>query len=441
MAETGSTGDSTLSTGGISAGPAGVAVPAPARLPGHFVPTPVTPGVAIGLPIVEVPALVEPIGFDDPPAEIRPPEPTRRPIRRRFLPPAPQPTANRYDEQARNIRTRLPPPAAAPLEIESAGWSTSAPPRLPPAVENATLAEPPWRRWLRPLLAGGGVAVALALAIAVEVGGSVDWPDQLGTLLPQRSARTAVAANAAVPSAEAAQRAAEYSDRARAGNTEAQLALAILYAKGDGVAQDYATAATWFRRAAEKGLMRAQYDLGVLYERGRGVPLDPAQAVVWYRKAAEQNHPLAEYNLAVAYTKGEGIRRDPFEAAVWYHRAAAQGVVAAMINLAILYERGDGVDASTIDSYAWYRAAAKRGSAPASRRADELLQAFTSWDQTRAEAKMTDIAASIRDAVGERARARGAPAAASGDPGPILKSGIENGRSSPAAVTTATVNP
>jgi len=79
MAETGSTGDSTLSTSGISAGPAGVAVPTPARLPGHFVPTPVTPGVAIGLPIVEVPALVEPIGFDDPPAEIRPPEPTRRP--------------------------------------------------------------------------------------------------------------------------------------------------------------------------------------------------------------------------------------------------------------------------------------------------------------------------------------------------------------------------
>src|ERR1051326_4761996 len=124
------------------------------------------------------------------------------------------------------------------------------------------------------------------------------------------------------------------------------------------------------------------------------MPADPAQAVGWYRKAAEQNHALAQYNLAVAYTKGEGVPREPFEAAVWYHRAAAQGVVAAMVNLAILYERGEGVDTSTADAYGWYRAAARRGSGPAKRRADELLQAFSPWEQTRAEAKMTDTPAS-----------------------------------------------
>jgi TPR repeat protein len=238
------------------------------------------------------------------------------------------------------------------------------------------------------------------------------------------------------PPADApSQRVLQETERARAGDAEAQLSLAILYAKGDGVAQDYAAAAKWFRAAAERGLMRAQYDLGVLYERGRGVRLDHRQAVTWYRKAAEQNHPLAQYNLAVAYTKGQGVRQNFVEAAVWYHRAAAQGVVAAMVNLAILYERGEGVESSTVDAYSWYRAAARRGSQPAARRAEELLQAFSPLEQTRAEAKTLDINASIRDAIGEGARlaARKPPAAPPAQGGPVLKSGLDGGRISPRA--------
>ena len=172
-----------------------------------------------------------------------------------------------------------------------------------------------------------------------------------------------------------------------------------------------------------------------MYERGRGVPLDYNQAVIWYRKAAEQGHPLAQYNLAVAHTKGQGVRQNFFEAALWYHRAAAQGVVAAMVNLAILYERGEGIESSTVDAYAWYRAAARRGSQPAARRGQELLQAFSPLEQTRAQAKTLDINASIRDAIGESARltARKPAAAATneGDGGPVLKSGLESGRSSP----------
>src|SRR5207302_9732206 len=150
MAETGSTSDSILAASSVSAGPVGVAALTP-QVPGHFVPTPVTPGVAIGLPLVDVPALVEPIGFDDPPAEIRPPEPTRRPARRRFLPPAPQPAANGYDERARDTRTRLPPAALPRLEIGPGDRPTGAPPRLSPPAENAALAGPPRQRWRRAL--------------------------------------------------------------------------------------------------------------------------------------------------------------------------------------------------------------------------------------------------------------------------------------------------
>ncbi len=45
----------------------------------------------------------------------------------------------------------------------------------------------------------------------------------------------------------------------------------LRYFNGEGVPQDYSTAFTWIRRAAEQGLPEAQSTLGVLYEKGYGV--------------------------------------------------------------------------------------------------------------------------------------------------------------------------
>jgi uncharacterized protein len=42
------------------------------------------------------------------------------------------------------------------------------------------------------------------------------------------------------------------------------------------------------RPLAEQGVAPAQHDLGVMYANGQGVPQDYATAVSWYRKAAEQ---------------------------------------------------------------------------------------------------------------------------------------------------------
>ena len=38
--------------------------------------------------------------------------------------------------------------------------------------------------------------------------------------------------------------------------------LGLMYSQGKGVAQDYATAASWYRKAAEQGYASAQYNLG-----------------------------------------------------------------------------------------------------------------------------------------------------------------------------------
>jgi TPR repeat protein len=234
------------------------------------------------------------------------------------------------------------------------------------------------------------------------------------------AAEPAVATPAPAPS-EPERRLPDTLARAKDGNPDAQLEVAVHYAKGDGVAQDYETAANWFRAAADQGVARAQYDLGVLYERGRGVPIDLTQAYNWYRRAAENNFALGQFNLAVAYTKGQGTRPDYAQAATWYSRAAKQGIIPAMVNLAILYERGDGVELSLENAYAWYRAAARRGNQAAARRGEELLQSFTPAQQSRAEALASEAQGSIHDAVSERP----ATSVSGAGPAPTFKSALD----------------
>jgi hypothetical protein len=62
--------------------------------------------------------------------------------------------------------------------------------------------------------------------------------------------------------------------------------IGVMYEKGYGVAQNYAEAATWYVKAAEKDVAAAMYKLGKFYEKGYGVEENRAEAVNWYRKAA-----------------------------------------------------------------------------------------------------------------------------------------------------------
>ncbi|HZK89899.1 MAG TPA: hypothetical protein VFC56_07105 [Stellaceae bacterium] len=200
------------------------------------------------------------------------------------------------------------------------------------------------------------------------------------------------------PQSAAAVRAASYLARAKAGDATAQYDSGVLYATGDGLMQDYASAVSWFRAAAAQGNIDAEYNLGVLYERGLGVAADPTEALNWYRSAADQNHAGAQFNLAVAYADGRGAAQDFTAASRWYLRAARQGLVPAMVNLAILYERGDGVARSLIDAYAWYSAAANRGAADAKDRAGQLFQQFSDADKARAEALAAMLGAPLASA-------------------------------------------
>ncbi len=68
------------------------------------------------------------------------------------------------------------------------------------------------------------------------------------------------------------------------------------------------------RFKAEKGDAESQFDLGrALYRGDYGVAEDYAEAVKWYRKAAEQNKAKAQFNLGLCYAKGEGVAKDYVE--------------------------------------------------------------------------------------------------------------------------------
>jgi hypothetical protein len=195
----------------------------------------------------------------------------------------------------------------------------------------------------------------------------------------------------------ASDRLADLTMRAKAGETGAQYDLGVMFARGDGVAQDYAEAAAWFREAAINGNVAAQYDLAVLYEHGLGVPHNMNEALIWYHSAAARNYPSAEYNLAISYAQGQGTPQDMVSAARWYLRAAEQGVVAAMVNFAILCEGGHGTGKSPALAYAWYRAAGARGDAVAARRADTLYRLFSADDKKAADAAASTAEDSIHE--------------------------------------------
>ena len=113
-----------------------------------------------------------------------------------------------------------------------------------------------------------------------------------------------------------------YRRAAEQGHVYAQYFLGLLYRHGEGVPQDEEVAEKWlsiaadaapgqghtlkegeemlfrgYRHNAERGNAEAQYNLGVAYRKGEGVTQDDAEAAKWFRRAAEQGNSAAQRAL------------------------------------------------------------------------------------------------------------------------------------------------
>ena len=161
--------------------------------------------------------------------------------------------------------------------------------------------------------------------------------------------------------------------RARNGDTDAQIQLALRLADGRRGGADYAGAARWLRMAAASGVAEAQYDLGVLTERGLGVKKDDVEAAIQYLGAAAQGFAPAQYRIGLAYAEGRGVSQSYPDAVNWFERAARQGVHQAQLNLGALYLRGTGVPQDNVAAYAWFRLAEENGDRDAAEQRATLM--------------------------------------------------------------------
>ena len=150
-------------------------------------------------------------------------------------------------------------------------------------------------------------------------------------------------------------------EQAEQGNAAAQYNLGLMYAKGEGVEQDYKQAAKWFTRAAEQGSSETQCNLGRMYGEGQGMPRDYEQAVKWYTKAAEQGYAKAQDELGYMYALGEGIPQDAKQAVKWWTKAAEQGYAESQNILGCSYSNGQGVPQDDKQAVKWWTKAAEQG--------------------------------------------------------------------------------
>lgn len=218
---------------------------------------------------------------------------------------------------------------------------------------------------------------------------------------------------------------------AERGDPIAQVNLAGMYMRGEGIARDEYQARKWFGEAARQGDLLGQLNLGILYRLGRGGEADPIQARHWLSLAAERGNHIAHRELGLVYRslpattetlraavthfsfaaeQGDSIaqgalgamylfghtgantspgsvggmvnappgtplspqgNRDYEKALHWLSLAARQGEPIAQFNLGMMHLRGDGVVADPATGYLWLYQAAENGHPDAAVRLEE----------------------------------------------------------------------
>jgi len=149
------------------------------------------------------------------------------------------------------------------------------------------------------------------------------------------------------------------------------------------------------RAHAFHGNRNAQNKLGALYAYGEDVAQNYAEATRWFRRAADQDHPLAQYFLGLSYAEGKGVEKDFSAAADLYRRSAVQGYAPAQINLGVMYARGEALPADETEALAWFLLAAQSGQPEAAKFASTLERRLGPVRSTVARQRSETLAAEI----------------------------------------------
>ena len=189
------------------------------------------------------------------------------------------------------------------------------------------------------------VALALAITMMVPMVGYADFQKGMDALKAQDFI-TAIS---------------EFRLAAEQGNGHAQLYLGIMYGKGLGVVKDGEIASKWLQLAIDANAI-TPFQLGVMF----GTAKYHKEATKWYIYGAERGDVKAQTILGLSYANGErGLEKDHKEASKWLRLAAEQGYAESQFYLGSLYEVGAGVPKDSKEAIQWYRLAAKQGHANA----------------------------------------------------------------------------
>jgi len=215
-------------------------------------------------------------------------------------------------------------------------------------------------KWFRKAAEQGSIAAMTRLAEMYEDGRYENGRGAICTTLAEACPRT----TPLVPQnyAEAAR---WYRKLADKGYTSGYNKLGRMYYLGRGVPQNYTEAARWYRKAADRGDGYAQNNLGRMYHLGQGVPQNYTEGVKWYRKAADGGEEYAQFSLGDMYYQGRGVAKDYAEAMKWFRKAADQNNSFAQNWLGVMHEEGQGVPQNYTEAVKWYRKAAEQGNAEA----------------------------------------------------------------------------
>lgn len=145
--------------------------------------------------------------------------------------------------------------------------------------------------------------------------------------------------------------------KAKSGSAEAQYELATQYYKGIGQLQNYNSAFSWYKRAADKDHLASCYALAQMYEQGLGCTQNERLAFNYYMQAAENGHFASQLRVAKMFDEGIGVVDNPARAYLWYRVCAERDEVYACRRIGDFYFNGIVVEKDLGEAKHWYEKA------------------------------------------------------------------------------------
>jgi len=232
-----------------------------------------------------------------------------------------------------------------------------------------------------------------------------------------------------------------YRKAAHQGYAVAMFNLGTAYYNGDGVASSLFMAYDWFLMAQANGYPQATdavrrtgaeigakasedalIDVGKMYETGTDLAQNYAEAAKWYRRSAERKNPegmvrladmlivqggqqnysealhlclsaskesvIGEYCVGYLYQSGLGVEQNLEEARKRFGQCAESGLSRGMMALARMEDKGQGGQVDRADAYYWYVLAYVSGVQEARAAAVDVWTTMSAKEIKRADDKL-----------------------------------------------------